>query len=58
MNILHHLTTGGVQVEFSIERELFFIPLIMLLKCFTKYSDHLIFRQLIKGREHDAYYSE
>ncbi|KAK3866677.1 hypothetical protein Pcinc_027812 [Petrolisthes cinctipes] len=58
MNILHYLTTGMAKLEFTLKKEMFFVPLIMCLKALMNYTDHQIYQHLMKGREKDIYLSQ
>ena len=59
MVILHHLLTGGAKLEMQVDgKERFFVPLMLLLKVLSDFSDSAIFQQIIKGRENDAYFLE
>ncbi|KAG7164844.1 DNA-directed RNA polymerase I subunit RPA2-like [Homarus americanus] len=58
INVLHYLTTGEAKLEFAVKRELFFVPLIMILKALMDYSDQQIYQHLIRGRENDMYFTE
>ena len=55
-NVLHFVTTGTCKFMFNVEKELYFIPVIMILKCLTDQSDKQIFDQLAAGTEENDYY--
>ena len=48
-NVLHFVTTGTCKFMFNVRKELYFVPVIMILKCLTDQSDKQIFDQLIEG---------
>ncbi|KAL3199144.1 hypothetical protein MRX96_014109 [Rhipicephalus microplus] len=54
--VLHYLTNGTVQVMFSYMKELFFMPVMMLLKALCDVSDHHIYSELIAGKEKDSFF--
>ncbi|XP_071441340.1 DNA-directed RNA polymerase I subunit RPA2 [Hetaerina americana] len=54
-NVLHYLTDGSAKIMFSYRRMMYFVPIIMLLKCMLDVSDEFIFTELTQGREHDDY---
>lgn len=54
--VLHYLTNGTVQVMFSYMKELFFMPVMMLLKALCDVSDHHIYSELIAGKEEDSFF--
>ncbi|KAH6940188.1 hypothetical protein HPB50_026310 [Hyalomma asiaticum] len=54
--VLHYLTNGTVQVMFSYMKELFFMPIMMLLKALCDVSDYYIYSELISGKEDDSFF--
>ncbi len=48
-NVLHYLTTGTAKLMFNVGKELFFVPVIMVLKCLSDRSDAGIFSELLSG---------
>ncbi|XP_001844066.2 DNA-directed RNA polymerase I subunit RPA2 [Culex quinquefasciatus] len=55
-NVLHYLVNGTAKLMFSIRRSLTFIPIMMLLKALSDYTDNEIYKRLIVGYEEDQYY--
>jgi len=56
-NVLHFVTTGTAKFMFNVGKELYFVPVVMLMKCLTDRSDAEIYAQLIAGTdESDHYY--
>ena len=49
-NVLHFVTSGSAKYMFNVGKELFFVPVIMVLKCLTDRSDASIYEQLTAGR--------
>jgi DNA-directed RNA polymerase I subunit RPA2 len=54
--VLHFVTTGTAKFMLSFGRELFFVPVVMLLKCLSGRSDAAIYEQLVAGTEEDDHY--
>ena len=55
-NVLHFVTTGTCKFMFNVGKELYFIPVIMILKCLTDQTDKQIFDQLVAGTEEEDHY--
>jgi DNA-directed RNA polymerase I subunit RPA2 len=55
-NVLHYLTDGSVRMMFNVERELFFVPLMMMMKAMVDVTDEFIFKHCIAGFEDDLYF--
>merc|ERR550519_606315 len=55
-NVLHFVTTGSAKYMFALNKELFFLPVMMLLKCLRDVSDSYIYRRLMVGVGEDPYY--
>ena len=55
-NVLHFVTTGNAKYMFSLNKELFFVPVLMMLKCFKDVPDSYIFRRLTVGVGDDPYF--
>ncbi|CAB4057057.1 DNA-directed RNA polymerase I subunit RPA2 [Lepeophtheirus salmonis] len=55
-NVLHFVTTGSAKYMFSFGRQLFFVPVIMILKCLTERTDADIYAHLIAGTSEDDHY--
>lgn len=56
-NVLHFLTDGTVKVMFARKKVLYYVPLILMIKCITNYSDQFIFNRLMQGFEEDTHYA-
>ncbi|XP_064456531.1 DNA-directed RNA polymerase I subunit RPA2-like [Ornithodoros turicata] len=54
--VLHYLTNGTVQVMFSHMKELFFMPVVMLLKGLCDFTDYYIYNEFVAGKENDTFY--
>jgi len=54
-NLVHYVTTGTAMFMFSHSREMFFVPVIMLLKCLLEVTDAEIYRELMIGAGNDHY---
>ena len=56
-NVLHFVSTGSAKFMFNVGRELFFVPVIMVLKCLCDRSDAYIYEQLcVATNPEDHYY--
>ncbi|XP_015599318.1 DNA-directed RNA polymerase I subunit RPA2 [Cephus cinctus] len=55
-NTLHYVLDGSAKLMFSHRKVLYYIPLILMLKCLINVSDKYIFSQLICGCEDDLRY--
>ncbi len=55
-NVLHYVTTGTAKFMFNIGKELFFVPVVMLLKCLSDRSDAGIFAELTAGCDPEDHY--
>merc|ERR1719391_640963 len=55
-NVLHFVTSGNAKYMFALNKELFFVPVVMILKCFRDVSDSYIYRRLMVGVGDDPYY--
>merc|ERR550519_3070496 len=55
-NVLHFVTTGSAKFMFALNKELFFVPVVMILKCFKDVPDSFIYRRLMAGVGDDPYY--
>ena len=55
--MLHFVSTGSAKFMFNVGRELFFVPVIMILKCLCDRSDAYIYEQLsVATNPEDHYY--
>nr|CAD7405467.1 unnamed protein product [Timema poppensis] len=55
-NVLHYITDGSAKLMFSFKRNLYFAPIIMILKSLLDVSDEFIFKQLTSGFEENLYF--
>ena len=55
-NVLHFLKTGNAKYMFALNKELFFVPVMMLLKCLKDVPDSYIYRRLMVGVGDNTYY--
>ena len=46
---LHYLSTGSCSVRFTMNKQEFFVPAVVLLKAFTETTDRNIFMQITQG---------
>ncbi|XP_076361964.1 RNA polymerase I subunit Rpl135 isoform X3 [Tachypleus tridentatus] len=54
--VLHYLTNGTCQLMFAYMKEIFFIPVVLLLKALCDVTDHYIYKEMIKGKEYDSFF--
>ena len=52
-NVLHFVTSGTTKFMFNVGKELYFVPVVMLMKCLTQRSDAEIYAQLVAGKRQD-----
>ncbi|XP_014601550.1 PREDICTED: DNA-directed RNA polymerase I subunit RPA2 [Polistes canadensis] len=55
-NTLHYVTNGSVKLMFVHRKTLYYIPLILMLKCLVDVSDIFIYNALMAGCEDDLHY--
>ncbi|XP_012263302.2 DNA-directed RNA polymerase I subunit RPA2 [Athalia rosae] len=55
-NTLHYVTDGTVKLMLSHRKILYYVPLVLMLKCLVDVCDKFIFSQLIAGFEDDLYF--
>ncbi len=55
-NVLHFVTTGTAKFMFNVGRELFFVPVVMILKSLCDRSDAYIYEQLCAGTDPEDHY--
>ncbi|XP_068081790.1 DNA-directed RNA polymerase I subunit RPA2 isoform X2 [Anabrus simplex] len=55
-NVLHFVNDGSAKLMFSHKRSLYYVPVVLILKCLSNVTDEFIFRQLVMGFEEDEYY--
>ena len=56
-NVLHFVTSGTARYMFAFNKELYFVPVIMILKCLKDVTDSEIYRELMVGAFNDPYRS-
>ncbi|XP_067125570.1 DNA-directed RNA polymerase I subunit RPA2 [Centruroides vittatus] len=54
--VLHYLTNGTAQLKFSYGRELFFVPIVLMLKALCDVSDYYIYTEMTKSKEDDTFF--
>lgn len=52
-NTLHYVTDGSAKLMFSYRKVLYYVPLILMLKCLVDVSDIFIYNALTAGCEDD-----
>ncbi|XP_023018323.2 RNA polymerase I subunit Rpl135 isoform X1 [Leptinotarsa decemlineata] len=57
-NVLHYLTDDSFKLMFSYQKNLYYIPLCLILKCLFSDVDSYIYRKLIQGYEDDTRYTD
>ena len=56
-NVLHYVTTGSAKFMFNVGKELFFVPVVMMLKLLSPWrSDAAIYERLVAGTDEDDHY--
>lgn len=55
-NVLHYVTDGTAKFMFMHKKILYYVPLILMLKCLMDVTDVYIYNALISGCEDDLYY--
>lgn len=55
-NVLHYLSNGTAKLAISQMKSIFYVPVCLLLKMLTNYTDEIIYEKLIKNYENDQYY--
>lgn len=53
---MHYVTNGSAKLMFTYRKILYYVPLILMLKCLVDVSDIFIYNALIAGSEDDLYY--
>ncbi|KOC65372.1 DNA-directed RNA polymerase I subunit RPA2 [Habropoda laboriosa] len=56
INTLHYVTDGTAKLMFSYKKILYYVPLILILKCLIDVSDIFIYNALTAGCEDNLYY--
>eukprot|EP00105_Crassostrea_gigas_P025965 XP_011446725.1 PREDICTED: DNA-directed RNA polymerase I subunit RPA2 [Crassostrea gigas] len=55
-NVLHYLSNGSASLCFSHQKEMFFVPVVFILKALHNVTDKFIYDQLIQGKEDNSFY--
>ncbi|XP_011500009.1 PREDICTED: DNA-directed RNA polymerase I subunit RPA2 [Ceratosolen solmsi marchali] len=55
-NSLHYVTDGSAKLMFTYRKVLYYVPLILMLKCLLNVSDKFIYNALTSGCDNDVYY--
>jgi len=55
-NVLHYLTDGSIKLMFNVGRELFFVPLMMIIKATVDVTDEFIYTHCMAGYEEDLFF--
>ena len=53
--MLHYLDNGSANLCITYNKEIFFIPAVMILKCLKNVSDYEIYRCLMRHRENNSF---
>jgi hypothetical protein len=54
-NVLHFVKDGSAKLMFSYKRNLYYTPIMLILKCLVDVSDEYIVHQFMTGYEDDTY---
>lgn len=54
-HILHYLDNGSANLCFAYQKEIFFIPAIMILKALVDMPDYEIFRCIMRNKENNSF---
>ena len=55
---LHYLATGGATLRFSLRKQEFFIPALLIMKALTPCTDREIYDRLVQGRTDNAWLTD
>ncbi|XP_071158237.1 DNA-directed RNA polymerase I subunit RPA2-like isoform X2 [Mytilus edulis] len=55
-NVLHYLSNGSATIGFGYLKELFYVPVMFILKGLMNVTDKYIYDQLVNGKEDDSFY--
>jgi len=53
---LHYLQGGSAKLAFGLNKEVFFVPIVLVLKALMDVSDKHIYDELVKGKEGDSFH--
>ncbi|CAL1265847.1 unnamed protein product [Larinioides sclopetarius] len=54
--VMHYLSDGTVKLMFTYKREMYIVPVMIILKALINEVDYYIYKQLIKGKENDTFF--
>ncbi|XP_055337156.1 DNA-directed RNA polymerase I subunit RPA2-like [Paramacrobiotus metropolitanus] len=54
-NVLHYLSTGTCTLSFVLDREPFYVPVMLVIRALTNWSDKEIFEEIAKGQEDNVF---
>ncbi|GBN90523.1 DNA-directed RNA polymerase I subunit RPA2, partial [Araneus ventricosus] len=54
--VMHYLSDGTVKLMFTYKREMYIVPVMIILKALVNEVDYYIYKQLIKGKEKDRFF--
>jgi len=54
-NVLHFVRDGSAKLMFSYKRNLYYTPIMLIVKCLLDVSDEFIIHQFMAGYEDDTY---
>lgn len=57
-NVLHYLSNGTVKFMCSYRKNLFILPLVLVMRALVDLPDSYIYEQLVEGLEDDLYYKD
>ncbi|XP_031556701.1 DNA-directed RNA polymerase I subunit RPA2-like [Actinia tenebrosa] len=53
--VLHYLSDGSVTMAFGFQKELFYVPVVFILKALVNTTDQHIYKELIRGEEDNTF---
>ncbi|KAJ9588284.1 hypothetical protein L9F63_018336 [Diploptera punctata] len=55
-NVLHFVNNGGAKLMFSYQRTMYYVPIMLILKCLLDVPDVYILKEAMARHEDDAYF--
>lgn len=55
-NVIHYATDGSAKLMFSSKRNMYYAPIILILKSLLDVPDEYVYHKLINGFESDQYF--
>ncbi|XP_034256310.1 DNA-directed RNA polymerase I subunit RPA2 [Thrips palmi] len=55
-NALHYVTDGTAKLRIALRRNLYYIPVVLIIKCLADVTDEFIYDQIMAGHEDDLYF--